>query len=223
MKKPPYNHIIIKGAMIEKIRFLVLLITVILLPLPHGTAAESKPSFRSKADVRINNPEQFKGYVALFGGINIDQETIDTYDSGAGAAIGIKGGYSFPVHSEKWVTIQGVVEAEMFYNGYEDELDSGVFSVNPLLKFDFNFPVRPYVGFGIGGAVLTTEVEDEDAITLAVQGIGGAEIDFKEHWSLFTEYKFLHFADLSIAGRQFVFDNDSISNHLLVGGARYHF
>jgi opacity protein-like surface antigen len=152
---------------------------------------------------------------------------------------GLKVGYVFGTG-----TVRPTIEADLYYNGVEGDIDarvngndadfdadadlhSGAFMGNFLLRFAFD-RFQPYVGGGVGGYYAeaqdvevtigntTFDVDGGSRSGFAWQLIGGADYYFTEKFSTFVEYKFLNYED---AG----FNEDRVSQHLVVLGLRWHF
>jgi len=152
---------------------------------------------------------------------------------------GIKLGYVFGTG-----TVRPAVEADLYYNGVEADLDarvnghdtnfnadanlhSGAFIGNFLVRFAFD-RFQPYVGGGIGGYYAESQDvevriagrnfhgDGGSSSGFAWQIIGGADYYWTERISTFLEYKFLNYEDAGITG-------DRIGQHLVVLGLRWHF
>ena len=152
---------------------------------------------------------------------------------------GIKAGYVFGT-----ATVRPAIEADLYYNGVDGDLDaringhdtdfngegklhSGAFMGNFLVRFAFD-RFQPYVGAGVGGYYAEAqdvevtignqkfEVDGGSNSGFAWQLLGGADYYFTEKLSAFLEYKYLNYED---AG----FNEDRVSQHLVVLGLRLHF
>jgi len=122
------------------------------------------------------------------------------------------------------------------------------FMVNGIGRFKTGTLVTPYVGAGIGAeyfdvtnasASISSPISGSvglpstNDITLALQGLIGVEFQLADHWSLFTEYKYLaainpsfafgNTASLGGIGIDGKFDPDYIGQHLGIAGIKYSF
>jgi len=152
---------------------------------------------------------------------------------------GIKGGYVFGTG-----TVRPAVEADLYYNGVQADLDarvngkstnfnaqanlhSGAFMGNFLVRLAFD-RFQPYFGGGVGGyyaeaqnvevtiARRTFERGGHSSSGFAWQLVGGADYYWTEKFSTFAEYKFLNYED---AG----FNGNRIGQQIVVLGVRLHF
>ncbi|MEM9446026.1 MAG: OmpW family outer membrane protein [Verrucomicrobiota bacterium] len=190
-----------------------------LVPFSYGDSA-SRPSF----------------YVSYYGGANVyhewyDEESGASLDSDVGIVTGGEIGYEWQGFSIlHGVSLIPAAEVELFYNELNSDISASgltaesnaegiVVTANLLFKFDFNQPIRPYLGGGVGftytefeaelGGVTIANGDDEG---FAGQGIAGVEYVFDQSWLLYTEYKYLQFET-----------GDSIGQHLIVGGLGFRF
>jgi opacity protein-like surface antigen len=176
-------------------------------------------------------------YVAIFGGANVHQwSDAAGYRSDIGGVGGLKFGAELKnlfslgaTEDHDW--LYPALEFETFYNGFSyhsggalgnsSDVHSAVFSLNPLLKSRWG-GFKVYIGGGLGGAYVSSENSvggDKDDFVLAPQATGGMEYSFDQHWSILTEYKYLHFfdADVTPVGAA------DIGQHIVVGGLKYSF
>jgi len=182
-----------------------------------------------------------------------------SFDSGWGGAGGIKAGYNFEsceVSDE--LRLQPAIEAEALYLGTTStstggalgfngssstSYNSAAWFVNGILRFKNNSIVTPYLGLGVGGEYVTihsdatipatgahfTGITGND-VDFAGQALAGFDISLSDHWSLFTEYKFIDAVgtDLKVSnyggtGLDYRFKPDQIQQHVAVAGLKYNF
>ena len=153
---------------------------------------------------------------------------------------GMKAGYVFGTG-----TVRPAIEADLYYNGVQADIDARVngndvdFNAEPTCTAARSWGTSSCASPSIASSrtsaaasAATTrraqDVESDDRGTgrfdggggsnsgFAWQLIGGADYYFTEKFSAFLEYKFLNYED---AG----FNEDSISQHLVVLGLRWHF
>ena len=153
---------------------------------------------------------------------------------------GVKVGYVFGTGA-----IRPAVEADLYYNGVEADLDarvngrdtnanadanlhSGAFMGNFLLRFNCLNQFQPYFGAGLGGYYAESQNVEVKVGNRTFHGdggsnsgfawqlIGGSDYYWTEKVSTFLEYKFLNYEDAGI-------NSDRISQHLVVLGVRWHF
>lgn len=181
------------------------------------------------------------------------------HESSAGGVGGMEIGYQWPTRyigtygdNGQWGLIPAI-EAEAFYTGFglddgrrfgganniaDYEMDTFVFTVNGMLKFDLG-TFRPFLSAGVGGAYVNanldmrrggTQVVNDDAedFVLAFQAGAGVDVKLAKEWYLNFEYKYLHFNDLNFShsstlGQNVNSDFGGIGQHLVTAGIRYHF
>ncbi len=134
-------------------------------------------------------------------------------------------------------------------------VDSGAFFANGVLNLKTPWHVAPYIGAGIGAEYLSISDKtlsthigtnpngnggfavptisssySDDAFAFAVQAIAGINYDLTEHWTLFTEYKFVAAIDPSFtyhsvytSGDSLKYNPDFIGQHLITAGIKYNF
>ena len=103
-----------------------------------------------------------------------------------------------------------------------DSMDAFSIMANGFYDFDFSAGWRPYLGGGIGLAVVTVEtggLEDDDTV-FAVQFGGGVGIDIDERMVVTVDYRLFVTEDPSFGG--FRFSSEYLA-HTLAVGLRYHF
>lgn len=203
--------------------------------LTQSVYAAPAPQFQVEGDIRKAVADEKSSYVAVFGGATFFQDA-DTvgYEDEIGFLGGAKVGYEFGTHAVdsflgKPINVITAVELEGFYLtnepevlGFDADMEHLVFSVNGLLKFDFGNFFRPYVGVGVGGAYVEIETpgSDDDDLTLALQGITGAEFIFGQGWSLFLEHKLLYLNNIEFRNDQSL---DYYYQSLVNAGLKYKF
>jgi opacity protein-like surface antigen len=227
------------------------------------------PKFQANAAPR----QEKENYVAVWGGGNVfqnaDFRVKDSVGYGIneklslknqlGWAVGAKLGHTWNLHEitsyDKPGLLQFSLEGEFIYTATDTELKYGsakvldgnmdiyALMVNPILRFNFG-TFRPYMGFGVGGALVTAKVNDFGVITdylgvisdhatrstaaFAFQGIAGTDIALSDTWSLFLEYKFLGLVgvdyDLTLdAEKVGKIESDVYGNHLITVGIKLHY
>ncbi|MDR1190790.1 MAG: outer membrane beta-barrel protein [Verrucomicrobiales bacterium] len=178
--------------------------------------------------------------------------------STVGFVTGIRGGHTWQLGNAPGNLLAISLEGELLYsynrdtnvkgtyaNGGEistDNFDSHIWALmmNPILRFQAGKFV-PYVGAGIGGAIVLAANRVDDAanviwadsrygVAFAFQGLVGADYFVSESWSIFAEYKYLGLIGLNfnhyVTGES---TNDKLKmdgilgNHLLTIGAKFHF
>jgi opacity protein-like surface antigen len=182
------------------------------------------------------------GYVKMFGGASwpdADSAGVDntpfnlSFDYDTGYTLGIAGG--------AFVTPNIALELEYAYRDADLDgtlrdpvtgdrvTDSGDTTSNSIMfngiwAFDTmgaTGQVRPYIGAGIGGANIDTDLFDDnwDSDTLfAYQVFGGVGYDFAPNWSLLTEIRWFATEDGDFGGPgDLGFDTGYESFDLLVG------
>ena len=203
--------------------------------------------------------------VSVFGGANLNRpdntsvsgfglgsSNLSTKGSDLGGVAGIKVGYDFtPFNEGSVLEVAPALEFEGFYTGFlhkgsvdrlsgvglEADLDLGVISLNPLLKFKYQ-SIQFYGGFGLGGAYISTDgakgtglasgliqPQASNDTVFALQGIAGVDLWVAQNWSLFTEYKYLNLFDGKLgkaSANQMNASFDSFGMHLVNAGVRYH-
>ena len=173
-----------------------------------------------------------------------------------GAVGGLKVGYnfdSFAIGGD--FRLQPAVEGEAFYLGtktsnstsfegenlsYKGTMDDAAFMVNGLVRLKTGTLFTPYVGAGIGFEYLNMSkvtlssgpesfpLSDSNDVCFAMQAIAGFDIALTQHWTLFTEYKYItafnpNFDGGSVTGENFTYNADYIGQHLVTAGVKYNF
>lgn len=196
----------------------------------------------------LNRPDDAK-----VSGFGLGSSNLSTKGSNLGGVAGIKVGYDFTsINRESLLEVTPALEFEGFYTGFqhkgsvdrlsgvglEADLDLGVISLNPLLKFKYQ-SIQFYGGFGLGGAYISTngakgtglasglvQPQASNDTVLALQGIAGVDLWLAQNWSLFTEYKYLNLFDGKLgkeSSTQLNTSFDSFGMHIVNAGIRYHF
>jgi opacity protein-like surface antigen len=166
-----------------------------------------------------------------------------------GGVGGVKIGYDF-VNLERQLGgdfyLTPRLEFEAFYNGFEygsnfdggsgsgvkSDIDSAVFSLNPLLKLT-NGKWGFYAGPGIGATWLHTDginsfsgaslSGQDDDLALTAQGLVGVSYDINDRWKIFTEYKYLHIFDADLGTGTGSLKFEDLGQQLVVAGIGYKF
>ena len=130
-------------------------------------------------------------------------------------------------------------------NSHTNFNDAALF-VNGILNFKNESMFTPYLGVGVGGeyvnadethsqlaadgATVGSGTNHANDIDFAVQGIAGLNARLNEHWSLFTEYKFiavinpsLNYSNVAQTGTDYRFHPDYIGQHIVTAGVKYNF
>jgi opacity protein-like surface antigen len=191
------------------------------------------------------------------GGANANV-TPDAVHSGVGGVGGIKGGYKFESFSVcEGLRLQPAVEAEALYIGMTSKANSnGAYSdstsynnaagfVNGIIRFKiedgFMAHFVPYVGIGVGAEYVTAHTNltvggvqagnagDSD-LDFAAQALAGIDYNIDQHWTLFSEYKFvdalgtdLKSPSVTAGGADYRFKPDQLAQQLATVGVKYNF
>jgi opacity protein-like surface antigen len=190
------------------------------------------------------------------GGTNANV-TPDNVHSDIGAVGGIKGGYnfnSFPIFGN--FRLQPAVEAEAMYismrskssnNGTYDDSTSynnGAGFINGILRFKscdgFFSRFNPYIGVGVGAEYITAHTHldiggadagnagDQD-LDFAAQALAGFDYKLNQHWTLFTEYKFIDALGTNLrspgvaGGLDYSSKPDQLAQNVATVGVKYNF
>lgn len=128
----------------------------------------------------------------------------------------------------------------------KSNLDTGSILVNGIVRLQTGTIFTPYLGVGVGGEYLNetdtrmsftsdglnyynTSNRSADCLAFAVQGLAGFDVKLTDHWSLFTEYKFLAAIDPSFHygglydGSSATYKPDYYGQHLINAGVKYNF
>jgi opacity protein-like surface antigen len=127
-----------------------------------------------------------------------------------------------------------------------NNFNSAAWFINGILRFKNSSIVTPYIGIGAGGQYLTigrgqasTNIPGYSHVT----GLNGSDLDFAgqalagfdfaiaDHWSIFTEYKFIDAIGTDaktnnvagVSGLTYRFKPDQIQQNLVVAGVKYSF
>ncbi|MDR2463490.1 MAG: outer membrane beta-barrel protein [Verrucomicrobiales bacterium] len=214
------------------------------------TESNARPAF--KADARPRGDEHHN-YVAVYHGGAVAQEASVKVNNAADwkskSALGLSGGFKYGfVTKTSDELIAVALEIELLNttlfdvygtakvgSGKTDKLDlyTTALMFNPILGFQLDGPVVPYVGCGLGGAYIIASGskgrygdywKTHDALAMAVQGIAGVDFYVTKRWSIYTEYKYL-----GLIGPDFRDNGNSIkvdgilNNHLVTAGAKFYF
>lgn len=213
----------------------IMALPILLLPtllLPHGAAhAEAETGFYVEAQLGASLPDSVD---ASNDGIDGSVDFNDAFV--AGGAVG----YRFP-----WARLElngswrdydvDQVNAPGFASGGSGNATAVIGFVNLFLDPDLGWPVRPFVGGGIGGAYLSVDTGDDAPIRIddntgafAWNVGGGLSVDVAQHVTLSVGYRFV-----SIAGTDFSssvagvdtgdLDVDDFRTHEVLVGLRYTF
>lgn len=143
---------------------------------------------------------------------------------------------------------QNIVGTAVNANLSGDE-NNAVVMLNGLLRLKTGTCVTPYIGAGLGAEYIdlsnirgsfnatgvgsgSTNFPSTDDVSFAAQAIGGLDFALANHWSIFTEYKYLvavdprlDFSAGSIAGIGINgnFTSDFIGQHIVTAGLKYEF
>jgi opacity protein-like surface antigen len=129
-----------------------------------------------------------------------------------------------------------------------DSYNSAAWFINGILRFKNSSIVTPYIGLGVGGEYVTihgdattnipgtptypgpthiTGLNGSD-LDWAGQVLGGLDFAVANHFSIFTEYKFIdaigtNTASNAVGFATYRFKPDQIQQHLIVAGVKYSF
>ena len=206
--------------------------------LSTAVAAFAGPSAKTISEPATTVDYGTGAYIALQAGLNLSQNTFTapadsniSSKSLVGGFGGLKGGYVFGKG-----LIRPAVEADVFYNGFSQDLyakgfgkfsstrvDSAAYLVNGIARINLG-RFQPYAGLGIGGYTADAggsyggTVLDKTTSDWAWQAIGGLDYYVTPSISVFTEYKFLNYMNSwDRVG------HNSFSQHLAGAGVRFHF
>ncbi|MEO1223057.1 MAG: outer membrane beta-barrel protein [Pseudomonadota bacterium] len=128
------------------------------------------------------------------------------------------------------------VEPTPFRQDYQFDVESWAFMANVLYEFNPVAGVHPYVGAGIGAAIVDAEVRtpggievSDDDTGFAAQAIAGLRIPFTPQLSAVVDYRFFNVFDIEfdefggfIPGVPSTVQDD-LMNHTVMAGLRYTF
>ncbi len=123
-----------------------------------------------------------------------------------------------------------------FSDNYDFDVDSWAFMVNALYEFNPVAGVHPYVGAGIGAAIVDAELRtpggfevSDDDTGFAAQAIAGLRVPFTPQLSAVVDYRFFNVFDLEFNGLSSGLPGgagvvqDDLQNHTVMAGLRYTF
>ena len=206
------------------IRLITVVLASALVAISSSVHAGSDFRLSSKAPIH-KQPEQFKGYVYGYGGIDFggDYETTGIFDCGCGGEIpmdfeldngwtggggigacsGLLGGSRFEVEGS---FTSNNVAGGLLYTGFilpaHFEMKTKAAMFNMLKEIPLG-SATAYVGGGVGyastsmkGDVATINYNDSDA-GFAWQLIMGIDIPITERLALFTQYRYMVLSDMA--------------------------
>lgn len=183
-------------------------------------------------------PTTYKLYVKAGGGYNYqDKQRYNgeaaTFDGGLAVSGAI--GYMF----ENNFRIEGEVN---YHRNYIDriktaagpylaeptgELSTTAFMLNGYYDIPTNMGIKPYVGGGIGYAMVegtyenfSAEVEGISENVFAYQGIAGSNFEISDSFSLYAEYKYFATEDVNVEPAA---ANGNNVSHSILAGLKYNF
>ena len=121
-------------------------------------------------------------------------------------------------------------------NNFSGGIDANTLMINALYDFDVNETFTPYLGAGVGGALLngtftsagnpTLAVDDGGELQAAFQGIAGVAVSLAENLALDLSYRYFATTDASFEGTlngaaQTI--RSEYRNHSLMAGLRWNF
>ncbi|MBB4286091.1 OmpA family protein [Roseospira goensis] len=117
--------------------------------------------------------------------------------------------------------------------GLDGDLSAWHTMLNAIYDFDTGTSLTPYVGAGLGAAIVSIDAEnnaagvrmDDTDVGFAYQAILGAAYDITENVAVTADYRFFHAVDLDheISDGRGGGPGDDYLNHSLVIGVRYAF
>ena len=164
-------------------------------------------------------------YVGAGAGINLLQDNnlnIDNYD--VGPAGNIYGGYD-------WGSLRADFEASIRENSHDGDNHQTTIGlmVNGYYDFEFGSPIVPYIGAGVGVAMINQQwkaggstFSDFDT-AFAYQGIAGVSYNFAPNLAANLEYRYLGTTATTFSDGGVSVKSDSTGNHTILVGLRYTF
>lgn len=156
----------------------------------------------------------------------LDDEPIDQfYNETGGFHLG--GGLEFDA---SWVGTKLEANTESG-RAVNVDLDAAVLMTNFLLKAQAG-RFRPYVGPGVGAALISTSGyrapgvttdKSDFGVALAIQGIAGCDYFLSPEWSLFGEYRYLVFHDVKLYSGANKLNLNDLNQHLFQLGIKHSF
>jgi opacity protein-like surface antigen len=164
-----------------------------------------------------------------------------SFDTGwaASARVGYGFGNGLRIDGEVVYRDNGI--DEFIYDGttFHDPLAQGDisswgFMLNALYDIQTGTAFTPYVGLGVGAAIVDVDGSflgqsfSEDDTGFAAQGIAGVSYAFTPNLSVLLDYRYFRAFDLSFeltepTGGQFLFMEDDYVSHTVMAGLRYTF
>ena len=92
----------------------------------------------------------------------------------------------------------------------------GTVTANGYLDLPLDFPIKPYVGAGIGYGFASTIQEDVNGLAVAL--MGGLTFDASPSVAIDVGYRYR-----TVAHDGIVFANDDVQDHAVTAGLRYRF
>jgi len=97
---------------------------------------------------------------------------------------------------------------------FDPEADLGIHTImlNGFLDYDNSTMVTPFVGFGVGTAIVNLEAGsiDESDTTFAWQGMGGASVEITKSLSAQAFYRYLNVPGANILNESYDIDSHSV-------------
>jgi opacity protein-like surface antigen len=192
-------------------------------------------------------------YVSAQGGFVMTDEHDFNYNSANQVSTELDDGYAFGINAgydHGLLTHNIGLRTELEYTYRNNEVDthsingaspsagatgevtSNAFMANAIAYAETNTPIKPYIGGGLGFAMVEYEgygvsaipaVLDDDDTVFAYQGILGAEYEITEEFSLTGDYRYFKTTDPDVTSAVNFSTSTEYENHNFIFGARYKF
>ena len=212
----------------KSLRTMGLAVAAIALLAPFAAKAESQPGWYIGGGALL--PYEIKGDATLS---NVTNEV--DYDAGWGLTGSVGYGFDFGLRTEGEIVYRhsdvDVVSGTGSAVNDGGGLHSWALMANALYDFDFGSRFTPYIGAGLGVAMvnadnmrsINADLLDDSRAVFAYQGIAGFEVDLDGPWSFTGDYRYFATPDVkfdSAAGAKGEVENAS---HNIMLGIRYTF
>lgn len=136
-------------------------------------------------------------------GYQVDIDT-DFFDAEDGLVAGVDSRFGFDINDNIDFVANPAVKLRPTVLGDAFALN---FDVNALAEFDFDAPVRPYVG---PGANINLQLDPESDVSFGVNGVAGTIIDLDTSIEPFVQYNFTY-----------SFEDEADESMFLLGGVNF--
>jgi OOP family OmpA-OmpF porin len=192
-------------------------------------------------------------YAGIHGGYTMAEDHDFTYTAGTdvdteldpGYAIGLTVGYDYGIVHESHIGLRNELEFTYRNNevdthstggsplaGPTGELTSHAFMANTIAYHESDSMVKPYIGAGIGFAMVEFEdygvtaipnVMDDDDTVFAYQGIVGAEWEVNKEVAITTDYRYFATLDPEVTTATSTSTETSYGTHNFLVGVKFKF